>query len=294
MAAGQLHLCSEPKLFFSLAVDDPANGPMWKTSLSCLISLKKTHTHTKQHNQFSFPALVVKAVKKKKSSAHASYCLSVCSSVCLCLSVHFAVHLPVRPSVRMFRLPVRPSVRPSDFSRLVRSSSLYLLYSLLAQCTDSLFVQISSFPLCVDLFLGGTTILSRPLAGLRNTIELDSDTFSLRRCKRLTWSGAHSVIQKVLNLNHCKTLTQSSRDFTRRRPRLGGRGGGIQNIRKCMAVYATSNVTKYQVPFLYYHVMRCLHQVWRVLHQAACVLHQAVCYLHQLLRVCCHLLCFTH
>ena len=59
------------------------------------------------------------------------------------------------------------------------------------------------------------------------------------------------------------------------------------------ANYATPNVTKYQVPFLMIKVMRCLHEAWRV-HQVACVFHQAVCYLHQLLRVCCHLLCFTH
>ena len=112
MAAGQLHLCSEPKLFFSLAVDDPANGPMWKTSLSCLISLKKTtHTH-KTAQSILLPSPCSKSCKKK-SSAHASYCLSVCSSVCLCLSVHFAVHLPVRPSVRPYVPPPSPSVCPT-------------------------------------------------------------------------------------------------------------------------------------------------------------------------------------
>ena len=40
-------------------------------------------------------------------------------------------------------------------------------------------------------------------------------------------------------------------------------------------VYATPNVTKYQVAIPNDQVMRCLHQAWRVLHQVACVLHRS-------------------
>ena len=147
--------------------------------------LQKTTTQ-KQHNQFSFPALVVKVVKKNHHNHQLTppiACLSVRPSVSVCPCTLLSICLSVRPYVPPPSPSVCLSVCLSDLP-ISLGSFVLLLFTSCTACSHNALTLFSSgymFHLFPFAFISSLVAPLFFLAHLqvRNTIELDSDTFLL-------------------------------------------------------------------------------------------------------------------